>query len=132
MGLIYRYLKIVLNVNMWWCIADSNRVPDSIHSNESLSTSQTVATRRRQQYVTGVLAWALSAMIALALLGSLSFELYFVVTLIGFLVVTELTAPFNLTPQWRSRLKWFILVGLIIFAYIVVRRILAILPEGVI
>lgn len=90
-----------------------------------------MATRRRQQYVTGVLAWALSAMVVLALLGSLSFELYFVVTLIGFLVVTELTAPFNITPTWRSRLKWFILVGLVVFGYIVIRRILEILPPGV-
>ena len=70
-------------------------------------------------------------MIVLALLGSLSFELYFVVTLIGVLVVTELTAPFNLTPTWRSRLKWFILAGLIVFGYIVIRRILEILPPGV-
>jgi hypothetical protein len=90
-----------------------------------------VATRRRQQYVTGVLAWALSAILVLVLLGSLSYELYFVLTLIGFLVVTELTAPFNITPRWRSRLKWFILAGLIVFAYVVIRRILAILPEGV-
>lgn len=70
-------------------------------------------------------------MIVLVLLESFSYELYFVIALIGFLVVTELTAPFNVTPRWRSRLKWFVLAGLVVFAYIVVRRILAILPEGV-
>ena len=90
-----------------------------------------MATRRRQQYVTGVIAWCLSATLALVLLDSLSYELYFVVSLIGLLVVTELTAPFNLTPRWRRRLKWFILLGLLGFAYVVIRRILAILPEGV-
>ncbi|WP_049941205.1 hypothetical protein [Halorhabdus utahensis] len=90
-----------------------------------------MTTRRRQQYVVGVLAWALSALLVLVVLQSLSYELYFVLTLIGVLVVTELTAPFNLTPRWRSRLKWVILAGLVVFAYVVVRRILSILPEGV-
>jgi hypothetical protein len=73
----------------------------------------------------------LASILALSLLGSLSYELFFVVSLIGFLVVVELTAPFNVTPRWRSRLKWIIAIGLLVFGYIVVRRILAILPPGV-
>jgi hypothetical protein len=73
----------------------------------------------------------LATILCLSLLGSLSLELFFVVSLIGFLVVVELTAPFNVTPRWRARLKWVILLGLAVFAYIVVRRILEILPPGV-
>lgn len=73
----------------------------------------------------------LTALVALAALGALSLELYFVVSLIGFLVVVELTAPFQVTPRWRSRLKWLILLGLAVFGAIVVRRILEILPPGV-
>lgn len=90
-----------------------------------------MATRRRQRFVHGTVAWMLGAVVVLVLLESLTLELFFVVSLIGFLVVTELTAPFNLTPRWRSRLKWLILIGLAVFGYIVVRRILAILPPGV-
>lgn len=88
-------------------------------------------TRRRQQFITGNIAWLLGAILALSLLGALSLELFFVVALIGFLVVVELTAPFAVTPIWRRRLKWLIAVGLVVFGYIVVRRILAILPSGV-
>jgi hypothetical protein len=73
----------------------------------------------------------LATILLLALLGAFSLELFFVVSLIGFLVVTELTAPFAVRPRWRRRLKWFILLGLAGFAYIVIRRILAILPPGV-
>ena len=87
--------------------------------------------RRRQQFVTGQLVWMVGAILLLAVLGSLSLELFFVVSLIGFLVVVELTAPVAITPAWRSRLKWLILVGLVVFGYVVVRRILAILPSGV-
>jgi len=73
----------------------------------------------------------LAVVLLLVLLGSLSLELFFVTSLIGFLVVVELTAPFAVTPEWRARLKWLILLGLAGFAYIVIRRILEILPPGV-
>jgi hypothetical protein len=73
----------------------------------------------------------LATIVLLAALGALSLELLFVVSLIGFLVVIELTAPVNVTPRWRSRLKWLVAAGLLVFGAIVVRRILAILPPGV-
>jgi len=87
--------------------------------------------RRRRRFVHAQLAWMLAAALVLALLESLTYELFFVVSLIGFLVVVELTAPFRITPRWRRRLKWLILAGLAVFGYVVVRRILAILPPGV-
>lgn len=90
-----------------------------------------MATQRRQRFIHGQVGWMLATIIVLALLNSLSLELFFVVSLIGFLVMVELTAPFNVTPRWRSRLKWIILLGLIGFGYIVIRRILEILPPGV-
>ena len=78
------------------------------------------------------MAWLLGSLLVLSLLGSLSAELFFVVSLIGFLVVVELTAPFAVTPTWRRRLKWVIGIALLVFGYIVVRRILDILPPGII
>lgn len=89
-------------------------------------------THRRRRFIHGQTAWMLATIVLLALLNTLSLELFFVLSLIGFLVVTELTAPFNVTPEWRARLRWIIAVGLAIFGYIVVRRIIEILPEGLI
>lgn len=86
---------------------------------------------RRLRFIHANLAWMLATALALALLGSLTYELFFVVSLIGVLVVTELTAPFAVTPRWRARLKWLIAAGLLVFGYLVVRRILAILPPSV-
>lgn len=91
-----------------------------------------MATARRQRFVHATIAWLLAAALVLVLLESLSYELFFVVALIGFLVVTELTAPFEVTPRWRARLKWLIAIGLVVFGYVVIRRILAILPRGVV
>lgn len=88
-------------------------------------------TQRRQRFVHGLLAWLLASALVLSLLDSISYELFFVVSLIGLLIVTELTAPFNVTPQWRRRLRWPILLGIVGFGVIVVRRILEILPPEV-
>lgn len=87
---------------------------------------------RRKRFVHAQLAWMLGTTFVLVLLKSLSYELVFVVSLIGLLVITELTAPIAVTPAWRRRLRWLIVIGLAVFGYIVVRRILAILPPGVI
>lgn len=87
-------------------------------------------TSRRRRFIHGLLAWLLGSLILLAVLGSLSLELFFVISLIGLLIVVELTAPLNVTPVWRARLKWPIAAGLVVFAVIVVRRVLEILPPG--
>lgn len=91
-----------------------------------------MSTRRRNRFVHGHVAWMLVAVVLLLALEAYSHELFFVLSLIGFLVVTELTAPFRVTPPWRRRLRWIIVAGLAVFGYVVVRRILEILPPGVI
>lgn len=83
------------------------------------------------RFVHGQLAWMVATIVVLTLLGSLSYELFFVLSLIGLLIVTELTSPIAITPAWRRRLVWLIAIGLVGFAVIVVRRILAILPPEV-
>lgn len=89
-------------------------------------------TTRRLQFVHAQLAWMLGVILLLTLVGSLTVELFFVTSLIGLLVIVELTAPFRITPTWRKRLWVVIAIGLLGFGVIVVRRILDILPPGVI
>jgi dolichyl-phosphate-mannose--protein O-mannosyl transferase len=88
-------------------------------------------TRRRQRFVHAQAGWMLATLLVLAVLGALRLERLFVRSLIGLLGVIELTAPFNVTPRWRKRLKWLVALGLVVFVIVVVRRILAILPQGV-
>lgn len=91
-----------------------------------------MAVTRRERFVHAQLGWMLAGTFALSVLDAFSYELFFVVSLIGFLVVTELTAPFSVTPRWRRRLRWIIALGLVGFGYVVARRILELLPSGVV
>ncbi len=70
----------------------------------------------------------LSVIVLLTLFDALSPELFFLLSLIGLLIVTELTAPVNVTPEWRRRLRWIILVGLAVFGYIVARWLVEVIP----
>jgi hypothetical protein len=87
---------------------------------------------RRQRFVHGVVGWLLATACALVLLDALSLELFFVVAFIGVLVLIELVTPVSVTPRWQRRLRWLVVLGLLVFGYIVVRRILRILPESVV
>lgn len=89
-------------------------------------------TRNRRRYIIATISWLSASALVLTLLQSLTLELFFVIALIGILIVTELSAPINLTPRWRRRIKWILIPLLLVFGYIVVRRILEILPEGVV
>lgn len=84
------------------------------------------------QFIYAQIAWMVGAVLVLVLLEALSYELFFVLSLLGFLIVTELTAPIAITPVWRRRLRWIILLGLLGFTYVVTRRIIEILPTEVI
>ncbi|MDS0300279.1 hypothetical protein NDI76_16150 [Halogeometricum sp. S1BR25-6] len=86
-----------------------------------------MATTRRQRFVNGQIAVMLASIVGLSLIGAFSLGLFVLVSLIGFLLLTVATAPVNVTPRWRSRLKWPIVLGLAIFAYLLVRQVASIL-----
>jgi hypothetical protein len=85
-----------------------------------------MATTRRQRFVNGQIAWMLGSVLSLAVVGALTFDLFVVISLIGFLLLTIATAPVNLTPRWRARLKWPILVGFLAFVYLIIQEIRAV------
>ncbi len=71
--------------------------------------------------------WMLAVLALLALFRSLSYEYFFVLCLIGFLVIVELSGPFTVRPAWRSRVNIAIALGVFIFSIIVINKVLAIL-----
>ncbi|MFC7008655.1 hypothetical protein [Halalkalicoccus salilacus] len=87
-------------------------------------------TQRRQRFIHGQLAWMLVTLVLLAALGAVSLETFFLISLLGFLIITELTAPLNVTPTWRKRLRWIIFAGLAVFGMFILRFLQrTLLPE---
>lgn len=74
--------------------------------------------------------WAFLALAVLVIftgLGKDAVEYFFVLCLIGFLVIVELSGPFASRPRWRSRVNLVILLGVVVFALIVIKKVLDIL-----
>lgn len=71
--------------------------------------------------------WVLLVLTVLTLFNSLSFEYFFVLCFIGFLILVELSGPFTVKPKWRSRLDILIVIGVLIFGIIVAQKVLDII-----
>ncbi len=80
---------------------------------------------QRLVYVFG--GWVLVVLSLLALFNSINYEYFFVLCLIGFLVIVELSGPFTVKPAWRSRVNIVIILGVLLFTLIIVEKVLAIL-----
>lgn len=76
-------------------------------------------THRQRRFVFGQMMWMLVVIPLLSLTDMFSLELFFLVSFVGFLVLLELTAPVYVEVEWRSRLKWLVLLGVLGFAWII-------------
>ena len=84
-----------------------------------------MATSRRLQFVYGQVASMLVILLALSLLDTLSLEKFFVGAFLAFLILLDFTDPINITSSWRKRLRWIVLLGILGFGYVFVRRVLS-------
>ncbi len=82
---------------------------------------------RQHRFVYLLSAWMFTVLFFLIIGKNLDIEIFFVLNLIGFLVLVELTAPFNFKPAWKQRLKWVVLLGAMGFLAIVVKKVMKII-----
>ena len=82
----------------------------------------------QRKFAIAVLGWSLCALLVLVFSGLMVLELYFVVSLVGFLIIAELTAPVNISLGWRGRIRVFVVLGLLGFVYVLSLRALSALP----
>jgi hypothetical protein len=80
---------------------------------------------QRLVYIFG--AWALIVLVLMALLRSLNYEYFFILALIGFIIIVLLSGPFTVKPAWRSRVNIVIILGALVFCAIVVKETLDII-----
>jgi hypothetical protein len=83
---------------------------------------------RKQQIALVTLAlWLILVAVYMLLLQSFDFEFFFILCLIGALVITQLIEPDYVKPGYLKYMKYLIAVGTLIFCIIVAQKVLAIL-----
>lgn len=90
-----------------------------------------MATTSRLRFVRWQVAWMVGAVVLLTMMDALTLPLFLAATLVGLFLLAEVTMPFNVTPTWRSRLRWVVVLGVVAFGVLVVARLIEVLPSGV-
>lgn len=73
-----------------------------------------------------LILWILSFIILVMLIvtKNLSYEYYFVLSLICFMVLIELSGPFSVKPQWKARANMIMIIGVLVFGIIVAKKLI--------
>lgn len=81
-----------------------------------------MTTPKRRLFVGGLTGVLFGLLVVLYVFDHLTPDLYFVFSFVGFLSLIELTDPPYVRPQWRRRLRVFVVIGLFVFGYFIVIR----------
>lgn len=82
---------------------------------------------KSQRLVISLSVWIIVVLTVLVLLQSLSYEFFFILSLIGFLIIIELSGPFRIKPKWSSRVNIVLAIGVIIFAMMLFNSVMKII-----
>jgi len=82
---------------------------------------------RQRTFMYLLSAWMFVVLTLMALSHAFDITLFFILMLIGFLVLVELMSPYHVSPRWLRRLSWVVAAGVIVFMLIVAKRAMEIL-----
>jgi len=85
--------------------------------------------RKEQIAILALAVWLTLIAIFMLLAQSIDIEIFFVLSLIGFLVIVELIAPKYVQPGYLRYIRYFIAAGIVIFGMIVVKKVMEILAQ---
>jgi hypothetical protein len=85
--------------------------------------------KKKQVAAAALAAWVLSAAGFMILAGSPDLEIYYVIFLIGLLIIVELIDTISVTPRYLSHLRYIIAAGVVIFGWIVAVKVSEILAQ---
>lgn len=79
--------------------------------------------RRIERFIIMVAAWIFVSLTLLETFDAIDLKLFFILVLLGFLVLTEVVAAPLADQTWKRRIHFLITIGFIIFIYIVVEKV---------
>jgi hypothetical protein len=95
--------------------------------NEDSVSSAGIPMRKQHIAVIALTVWLTFISLFMLLAQSFSFEIFFVLSFIGFLIIVELIAPKYIQPGYMRYIRYVLVAGIVIFGVIVVQKVLEIL-----
>lgn len=81
-----------------------------------------MALTKSQRIVIIAWIWSVIVLSVMVLFQAVSLEYYFVLYLIGLLITVELSGPFRSRPKWKSQLYAALVIGMLLFAVLVMEK----------
>ena len=83
--------------------------------------------RKEQIAIIALALWLTLIAVFMLLAQSVNFEIFFVLSLIGFLIIVELIAPKYIQTGFQRNIRYLLVVAILIFGLIVALKVLEIL-----
>jgi len=83
--------------------------------------------RKQQIAVIALAVWLSFISLFMLLAQSFNVEIFFVLSLLGFLIIVELIAPKYIQPGYQRYIRYILAAGIVIFGVIVALKVLDIL-----
>jgi len=83
--------------------------------------------RKQQIAILALAVWLTLIAVFMLLAQSVDLEIFFVLSLIGFLVIAELIAPNYIQPGYMRYIRFLLAAGIVLFGIIVVQKVLDVL-----
>ena len=95
--------------------------------NEDSVSSAGIRMRKQHIAVIALAVWLTFISLFMLLAQSFNVEIFFVLSLIGFLIIVELIAPKYIQPGYMQYLKYLLAAAIVVFGLIVAQKVLEIL-----
>lgn len=86
--------------------------------------------RKRDWLILSQITLMINVAFVLTTFDTPSYELFFIISFVGFLVLKDLTDSRYVNVNWQLRLRKFVFLGTAVFMYIMIRGIIELAPPG--
>jgi hypothetical protein len=105
------------------------RKQEHIFRNDNSVSSAGILMRKEQIAIIALAVWLTLITIFMLLARSVNIEIFFVLALIGFLIIVELIAPKYVQPGYLRYIRYLLAVAIVIFGVIVGQKVMEILTQ---
>ena len=100
---------------------------EHIFMNDNSVSSAGILMRKEQIAIIALAVWLTLIAVFMLLAQSVDLEIFFVLSLIGFLIIVELITPKYIRPGYLRYIQYILAAGIVIFGVIVALKVMEIL-----